>query len=138
MECGPENALSYARVMQGATHGTKSGLARAAEHLMQRYAADSTGRLVENRDGGVPPRFVLARAAEGCIWRFRAGLDDDVVRRIAKLAGRERGAVQAERGPPERLAAIAAVLGPPGEPVEFRYEAIGDDASSVAEIWIFP
>lgn len=89
-----------------------TGLAFVLETLNARSRMDARGRIVGFRSEGVPPRFVLGRAAEGCLWRFGAALEDEVVVALARLAGREPG-VRFEGelpAPPERLAALQRLL----------------------------
>ena len=65
------------------------GLEYVLEELARRYVFDQAERMVKPAAEGVLPRFVLGRAAEGCIWRFSAELSPSLVRSVAKLAGRE-------------------------------------------------
>jgi hypothetical protein len=90
----------------------RSDLDAVLETLSASYTSDARGRLVEVVHGGVLPRFVLGRAVEGCVWRFRADLEDDLVVALARLAGREPGArfIGELPAPPERLAALERVL----------------------------
>lgn len=97
--------------------GEIPGLAAVLETLSTDYIIDPRGRLVAARDAGVLPRFVLGRAAEGCVWRFRGDLGCDLVVALGRLAGRESGArFDGELpAPPERVAAIGRILaGAPG------------------------
>ena len=72
---------------------------------------DDLGRITgcHDRHGGGTPRFVLGRAREGVVWRFRSGLDPGLVVEIGRLAAREQGfPIDGERAQaPERLAEIA-------------------------------
>jgi len=59
------------------------------------------GRIVDVLDDGVTPRFVLGRAQEGVIWRFRHDLSTDLVQDVSRLAGREKGIpIDPESAPP--------------------------------------
>ncbi len=116
------------------------GLVELDGILTARYEADARGRLVGVRGGGFPPRFVLARCAEGCTWRFGAGLPERIVAEVAKLAGREPGLEPERAGvdgarPPERLAVIARALC--GELDARRFERLPiERAGRVhAELW---
>jgi hypothetical protein len=113
-------------------------LDRVLEVLAIAYEYDEHGRMLGVRGGGVSPRFVFCRAPEGCVWRFRAGLPQNTVSKIAKLAGREPGlALQAGRAPapPERLAMIAGLLGESPDAGRFEREALLADGQLEAEIW---
>jgi hypothetical protein len=92
--------------------GDMKGLGAVLETLNDEYTFDARGRMVASRAGGVLPRFVLGRAAEGCIWRFRADLGREREVALARLAGREGGArFDGELpAPPERIAALVQVL----------------------------
>lgn len=59
---------------------------------------------------------MLGRTPEGCVWRFRSDLCEEQVVRVARLAGRERGAGFEGKlpAPPDRLGSIEALLGEPG------------------------
>jgi len=116
------------------------------DELTHRYEANEAGRLVGDRSGGRPPRFVFARSAEGCIWRFRSDVERERVLGIAKLAGRERGferpdpaTSDAQWSPalPERLVMIARLLGSDREPASFVREAIFRKDAMFVEIWVF-
>lgn len=90
-----------------------TGLAAVLETLTAHYTFDSDGRIVQSRTGGLPPRFVLGRAVEGCLWRFRADLPRRQTVELARLAAREPGArFDGDLpAPPERLAALERLLG---------------------------
>jgi hypothetical protein len=94
------------------TH-TAIGLEVILETLEKRFEIDAIGRIVGFKHEGVMPRFVLGRSAEGCVWRFSSRVEPDVVRRIAKLAGREPGFPSDQEfpyPPPERLVMIERIL----------------------------
>jgi hypothetical protein len=81
---------------------------------------------------------VLGRAAEGCIWRFGAQVDDDLVRAIARLAAREPGFPDAGKSPappPERLVMIERILAEGGDEPTARREVLRADAPEIAELW---
>jgi hypothetical protein len=118
------------------------GLTAVLETLNAHYTFDSIGRIVSRCNGGVLPRFVLGRAAEGCVWRFRSDLDEGMVASLARLAGREPGArFDGELpAPPERLMALERLLPPiPGLDGPARSTASRDcvtrDGVTVGEIW---
>lgn len=98
-------------------------LAEVLATLTTHYTFDGNGRIVSGWSGrsdpvggsasdGLPPRFVLGRAAEGCVWRFRADLPLEQIQALARLAAREPGARFDGELPaaPERLAALVRVL----------------------------
>jgi hypothetical protein len=122
---------------------TKSmGLGAVLETLKAHYTFDAIGRIVSQRHGGVLPRFVLGRASEGCIWRFRSDLDERIVVSLARLAGREPGArFDGELpAPPERLAALARLLDVDGAPTGFgeaRRELVTRSGVTCGELWRF-
>ena len=59
----------------GGYQGAADGLDAIIEILEMRYAYDANGRLADVQGDGILPRFVLGRAPEGCLWRFRADLE---------------------------------------------------------------
>ena len=90
------------------------GLEVVLEALARRYAFDDVGRITGSleQNEGRTPRFVLGRAREGVLWRFRSDLDPTLLVEIGRLAAREKGfpiGIGAAR-PPERLASIAKLL----------------------------
>jgi hypothetical protein len=89
-----------------------TGIDVILEVLNAHYTFEPRGRIAGARHDGVLPRFVLGRAAEGCIWRIRSDLPEEAVRDLARLAGREPGArFDGELpAPPERLMALCRVL----------------------------
>lgn len=94
--------------MNRSTHSA-SGLESILEIFGMRFEYDTLGRIVRSRVDGVTPRFVLGRSREGCIWRFSAGVEREIVRHVAKLAGRESAFSSdpdSTSGPPERWASI--------------------------------
>ena len=119
-----------------------NGLERVLETLNTHYIFDARGRMVGSIDGGVLPRFVLGRAAEGCVWRFRSDLARDRVVALARLAGREPGAsFDGELpAPPERLVALERLLRStryPDGPARASVSQIPvtRDGVTVGEIW---
>ncbi|MCH7598513.1 MAG: hypothetical protein IH973_02050 [Myxococcales bacterium] len=81
------------------------------------YSIDSGQRLRVGKGGAVPvPRFVLIRTRLGCLWRFRADMSSVSIRELAKLAGREGGAMAPfeTAAPPERIEPMVRVLGRAG------------------------
>ena len=120
----------------------RTGLDAILETLNAHYMFDARGRISEARAEGVLPRFVLGRAAEGCIWRFRFDLVEGVVASLSRIAGREPGArFDGELpAPPERLVALERLLLPPES---LRGDARGSvsrspvtrDGVAVGEIW---
>ena len=102
------------------------GLDHVVASLARRYAFDTVGRIAgcrENNEGRTP-RFVLGRAREGVVWRFRADVEPTLVVEIGRLAAREKGFPIDGTTPqaPERLAAIRKRLdhAPKTGPVEGR------------------
>lgn len=84
-------------------------LERVVQRLEDDLEFDERGRIVGFESHGSSPRFVLGRAREGIVWRFRADVPDDLVRDVARLAGREKGIPIATTGvprPPERWLSI--------------------------------
>ena len=69
------------------------GLDHVVAILARRYSFDPIGRIAgfAERDEGRTPRFVLGRAREGVVWRFRADVDPTLVVEIGRLAAREKG-----------------------------------------------
>ncbi|MFP6655900.1 MAG: hypothetical protein VCB25_09745 [Myxococcota bacterium] len=120
---------------------TQNGLEAILHLLGERYEFDEVGRLVRMLSDGILPRFVLGRAAEGCIWRFAASLESDCVTSVARLAGREPGFPhdsEVRPPPPERLVMIERLLsfGPPAPSAD--YEALTQNGVLLAELWTFP
>lgn len=60
-------------------------------HIATLFTLDSSGRMLRvNEPGGGPaPRFFLGRTAQGSIWRFRADVDDVIVRGVEALCSTE-------------------------------------------------
>jgi hypothetical protein len=75
------------------------------------FTQDDEGRLLETREphAAVAPRFYLGRSLHGNVWRFRADLDSESVRDLARLAARE-APLAAGGLPPERIQAFRDVL----------------------------
>ncbi len=110
------------------------------ETLSDRYTFDPRGRIDGPDVVGILPRFVLGRAAGGCVWRFRADLAEERVRALARLAGRESGArFDGELpAPPERLEALARALGEGGgSGARPRREPITRAGVVCGELWLF-
>lgn len=117
---------------------TVGGLNRVLEELDSRYEYDSNGRITNVRGAGISPRFVFARAAEGCIWRFSANLAPDRITAVARLAARESGfAIVGEKPvpPPERLVMIERLLAVEGARAETHHEVLTRDGVGIAELW---
>lgn len=118
--------------------GTVGGLGTIIEVLEKRYEYDVNGRISGVRGEGILPRFVLGRAAEGCIWRFGATLEPERVMAVARLAGREPGfPIAGERPvlPPERLVMIERLLAKESAEVETRREILTREGVDVADLW---
>ena len=101
---------------------------------------DGSGRLMVDRSGGVPPRVIFARSAEGCLWRFRSDLSNELIAAVAKLAARERGWPDSSEGtppPPDRLIMMARILGDVARPADCVREPIVRNGELCAEIWCF-
>lgn len=117
-----------------------SGIDAILATLNAQYTFDARGRISGALHDGVLPRFVLGRTGEGCIWRFHAGLDGEMVVALARLAGREPGAsFEGELpAPPERSFALARILARDGGIVRApRRSPITRDGVVRAELWIF-
>ena len=114
------------------------GLEVILAELSARFEYDTNGRITGVRAGGVSPRFVLGRAAEGCVWRFSANLEPDRVDAVARLAGRELGfPIAGEKPvlPPERLVMIERLLTTGDVAAESRRETLVRGDFEVAELW---
>lgn len=119
-----------------------TGIDAILETLNSQYSFDARGRIQAARLDGILPRFVLGRAAEGCIWRFRAGLDEATVAALARLAGRESGvSFEGELpAPPERLFALSRILTDAGagdSGAAPRRSAITREGVVRGELWLF-
>lgn len=117
------------------------GLETVVHSLTIAFEYDENGRIVGNDSLGRSPRFVLGRAREGVVWRLRRGLSASLVVQIARLAGREKGIPiesDAPLRPPERLAAIARLIGEsPGETEpSVTHEWVTHDGVAVGELWL--
>jgi hypothetical protein len=124
--------------MQDAGNDSVTGLDLILGVLKERYLTDARGRLRGLRSGGVPPRFVFGRSAEGSLWRFSSDLEDETVIAVAKLAGRERGWPDwsgSAPAPPDRLVMMARMLGAEGLPAAWAREEIRTAGRLRAEIW---
>lgn len=115
--------------------GRTSDLDAVLATLNALYTFDARGRLLAAVHGGVLPRFVLGRAEEGCVWRFRSDLEPDVVVALARLAGRESGARFEGNwpAPPERLEALRRVL----DADAAVRSAVTRAGVTVGELWLF-
>ena len=114
------------------------GLEEILDELGDRFEYDTNGRITGVQGGGVSPRFVLGRAAEGCVWRFSANLEPDRVVAVARLAARELGfPIAGERPvlPPERLVMIERLLATGGVGTESRRETLMREGVKVGELW---
>jgi len=119
----------------------KTGLEMILKTFEMRYEYDGSGRLFDVLGDGILPQFVLGRAVEGCVWRFRVDLESHLVNRIARLAAREPGfpiAGKTQGRPPERLAAIERLFSPEAVNFDTRHEVLTQNGVSIAEIWTLP
>jgi hypothetical protein len=127
---------------------TIAGMKLLLEELAQRYVFDAKARIVTSRSDGIPPRFVLARSEEGCLWRFRVDCPSDLVIRVARLAAREAGFPIGGEGPippPERLVMIERLFAEihpenarevaPRPAIEARRETVTRESVIVAELF---
>ncbi|MFO0690727.1 MAG: hypothetical protein U0900_18650 [Myxococcota bacterium] len=121
-----------------------SDLAWVLETLTADYTFDAEGLIVQSRDAVPLPRFVLGRAAEGSVWRFRSDVARSTRIARARLAGREPGAVFDGELPaaPERLAALERLLPPAAEPPasrstqsRWRRRSVTRSGVVVGELW---
>ena len=111
-----DQVVGAVRAAGGSAHGlVADALDGGQVAATVKRVVDEQGRIDGSGVGGVLPRFVLGRAAEGCVWRFRFDLPPDLVVALARLAGRERGAsFDGELpAPPERLVALERLLSDP-------------------------
>lgn len=120
------------------------GLEAILETFEMRFEYDALERIVGCKHAGVTPRFVLGRSAEGCVWRFAADIDVELIQRVAKLAGREPGFPSDPRShypPPERLVMIERILDAAANRDEncpkkdTLHELVTRDGVTIAEIW---
>lgn len=114
------------------------GLETIIEVLDTRYEYDLNGRITTTIGEGISPRFVLGRAAEGCVWRFAADLEPERVTAVARLAGREPGfpiAGEKPAPPPERLVVIERLLADEDSNYETRREILTRNGIEIAELW---
>ncbi len=115
-----------------------NGIDWILDYLAMQYEYDANQRIVAVCGGGDLPRFVFARSAEGCVWRFSADLPEQVVSSVAKLAGREPGLAQSwgeVQTTPERLVMMARLLGIEFDPGDCGHELIERAGVRVAEVW---
>jgi hypothetical protein len=114
------------------------GLETIIEVLGKRYEYDRNGRITTNMGEGISPRFVLGRAAEGCVWRFATDLEPERVTAVARLAGREPGfpiAGEIPVLPPERLVMIERLLAAENFASETQREVLTRKGVEIAELW---
>ncbi len=114
------------------------GLEMIIAELDIRYEYDTNGRIATTRGEGILPRFVLGRAAEGCVWRFCATLESKQVAAVSRLASREPGIpIAGEKPvlPPERWVMIERLLTSESVKVETRFEILARGGLDVAELW---
>lgn len=117
---------------------SNAGLLVIADLLECRFEFDTSGRILHRKGVGVSPRFVLGRAAEGCIWRFRVDIGQQLVGRLARLAGREAAfPFDGERPAPEpeRLVMIERLLGVDRAKQSTRHERVSKGGVPVGELW---
>jgi len=117
---------------------SQSGLDIILESFGMRYEYDDLDRINGVLGEGNLPRFVLGRSAEGCVWRFSAGLDADQIKAIARLASREPGfpiTPGVPAPPPERLVMIQRLLSPEGAGFYTRHEVLVSEGDAIAELW---
>jgi hypothetical protein len=117
---------------------TVGGLETILEVLDERYEYDANGRITRIQGEGILPRFVLGRAAEGCVWRFGAALEPARVVAVARLAGRELGfPIGGEKPvlPPERLVMIERLLSVENFEYETCREILTREGVGIAELW---
>jgi hypothetical protein len=117
---------------------TVGGLETITRVLEERYEYDLNGRITTNMGEGILPRFVLGRAAEGCLWRFAADLEPECVTAVARLAGRELGFPIAGKKPvppPERLVMIERLIAVEDFECETRREVLIRNGVEIAELW---
>ena len=115
-----------------------NGIESILDYLAMKYEYDRNGRIVAVCGGGDLPRFVFARSAEGCIWRFPVDLPEGVVSSVARLAGREPGLSGGwgeEPPPPERLVMMARLLGIEFDPRHCDHKLIEAAGTPLAEVW---
>jgi hypothetical protein len=121
-----------------ANRDTVRGLETILEELDARYEFNENGRLTHLRGEGILPRFVLGRAAEGCVWRFSTSVAIAQVNAVSRLAGKEPGFPIAGESPalrPERLVMIERLLANGGADLEARHEVLSRRGIDVAELW---
>jgi len=117
---------------------TVGGLETILGVLDARYEYDANGRITRVQGEGILPRFVLGRAAEGCVWRFAAALEPTRVVAVARLAGREPGfpiAGEMPVLPPERLVMIERLLAVENFEYETCREVLTRKGVEIAELW---
>ena len=117
------------------------------------YASNDQGRIVAAQESGSEgrlPRFILAYAREGVIWRIRSDMDDALVCLVTRLATREKGLHAGDAGSvgglidsrrdtparPDRLDAIVRLMGVHGGiDVEVEHIPVEVDGRWVGHVW---
>ena len=140
--CGYDFSIVYHQAMVRAANELPLGLELILEQIREQYHLDDSGHLVVDRSGGLPPRFIFARSAEGCLWRFRSDLSNELIGGLAKLAARERGWPDSWAGRvapplPDRLIMMARILGGSAGPAKSVREPIVRSGELRGEIWAF-
>lgn len=89
-------------------------------HLDALYVGDADGRLLAVNDGSgkAAPRFLLGRTVEGCLWRFGAGLPDEVVERLERVCRSEPPLASDDDREPLHRGAYIEILARHAEDVE--------------------
>jgi hypothetical protein len=128
--------ISYTFVM---SHGRSptTDLESLINVMASRFEYDTLERIVASRTDGVAPRFVFARASEGCAC-FGCGVEEEVVIAVARLAAREPGLGTASPGagpPPERLEMMRRRLEEAGGSPEVVFELLEHEGRLLGEIW---
>jgi hypothetical protein len=93
----------------------------------------SDGERIDLTDGlSAAPLFVLGRTRLGCVWRFRTDVPVELVRGVAKLAGREPGLTDSPltAPPPERMAPILNLLSACGAGSDAIRELVLQDSAA--------
>ena len=105
------------------------------EYLDDSYPCDEEGSMSQKTSN---PRFLLVRTPDLTFWRLRADLSREVVKALARLAGREPRleGQPGETPPPERLESLCRILYPGEAPRTWRrlLYAIAPDSADVIPI----